>query len=121
MSLPSSPFPAPIVSSFLAGPSVADLSSQALISILLLEQSSTVLIGEEDADELRESTPTAAELRARLVQLVNETLAEGGLPAGKSEDELLAAIDRGGKSQCGQAGRFWTCDPIDGTSEPQGL
>lgn len=58
-------------------------------------------------------------MRARIVELVNEALALEGVGLGPaqsalSEDEVLAAIDRG-SSNGGPEGRWWTCDPIDGT------
>ncbi|KAL7413297.1 hypothetical protein BDY24DRAFT_351580 [Mrakia frigida] len=95
---------------------VADLASQAIISRLLLQAFPfDPLVGEEDSDDLR--LPSSALLRERVTSLVTETLTEAKLPVGEGqewEETLLEAIDRGGKFEGGM-GRFWTCDPIDGT------
>ena len=58
-------------------------------------------------------------MRATIVDLVNEALALEGNGVGEkleslTEEQVLAAIDRG-SSEGGREGRWWTCDPIDGT------
>lgn len=58
-------------------------------------------------------------MRSTIVDLVNEALAlEGGDVGEKlgslTEEQVLEAIDRG-NSEGGKNGRWWTCDPIDGT------
>lgn len=58
-------------------------------------------------------------MRSTIVDLVNEALAlEGGDVGDKleplTEEQVLQAIDRG-NSEGGNNGRWWTCDPIDGT------
>ncbi|KAA1473339.1 3',5'-bisphosphate nucleotidase [Dentipellis sp. KUC8613] len=99
---------------------VGDFSAQAVINTILGHAfPSDPIVGEEDAADLR-TNPT---LRSRVVALANEALeaelghgemAEWGLGARRSEDELLAAIDRGNYAG-GRQGRMWTLDPIDGT------
>lgn len=65
---------------------VADLSSQSLISHILSRYFPLdPLVGEEDADSLRED----AALRARAVELVNETLQEGGLPPLEVDESVV--------------------------------
>ncbi|CAD6571112.1 MAG: hypothetical protein TREMPRED_000165 [Tremellales sp. Tagirdzhanova-0007] len=94
---------------------LADLSAQALISLHLLNHyASDPIIGEEDTSELRENEP----LRRRVVNLVNEGFCqEEGWGRGHQfqEDEILNAIDAG-SAEGGGSGRFWTIDPVDGTS-----
>ena len=98
------------------------------------------LVAEEDAATLR--APAGADLARRVTALVNQTLAEDGVPP-LSVDAVLDAIDRGqaqggasgasagsgdsgsAPALCAQrpqppalsasAGRFWVLDPIDGT------
>ncbi|BEJ08850.1 hypothetical protein CcaverHIS641_0509440 [Cutaneotrichosporon cavernicola] len=83
---------------------VADLSAQALISLHLLDHfPADKIIGEEDTSELRANAP----LRNKVVGLVN-----GGFTR---EAGILAAVDAGSATG-GPKGRFWTIDPVDGTS-----
>ena len=77
------------------------------------------IVGEEDADDLRKNET----LRERVIQLANDTLAEGpiadsdeqaswGLGTQWSSDELLKVIDRG-NYEGGRTGREWsTCNII---------
>ncbi|KAL7421886.1 3'(2'),5'-bisphosphate nucleotidase [Cryptotrichosporon argae] len=94
---------------------VADLSAQALVSLHLLEHfPSDPIIGEEDTEELRAN----AELRAKVAGLVNDAFErEDGWGRDKtfSEDQILNAIDAG-SAPGGPKGRYWTIDPVDGTS-----
>ncbi|BEJ16325.1 hypothetical protein CspHIS471_0509300 [Cutaneotrichosporon sp. HIS471] len=94
---------------------VADLSAQALISLHLLDHyPADKIIGEEDTSELRANAP----LRNKVVGLVNGGFTrEAGWGEGKtfSEDQILAAVDAGSATG-GPKGRFWTIDPVDGTS-----
>ena len=84
---------------------IADLGSQALISLELLQAfPEDPIIGEEDAGVLRDN----ADLCQKVLGLVLEQRDD------VSEARVLAAIDAGaGHSGCPQ--RFWTVDPIDGT------
>jgi len=129
---------------------VADYAAQAVINTVLSHAfPDDPIIGEEDAADLRASssstgTGTAKEsadaLRARVVELADDILAQPPLPSSpesESESEsdptsiggeraewglgrrwgaeaLLKAIDRG-QHAGGRTGRFWTLDPIDGT------
>ncbi|KAI0368176.1 3',5'-bisphosphate nucleotidase [Pilatotrama ljubarskyi] len=103
---------------------VGDYSAQAVINTILGRTfPQDPIVGEEDADDLRQESARA--LRERIVQLANDTLiaplVEGekedwglGPSQGRTADELLDAIDRGNYDG-GRTGRFWTLDPIDGT------
>jgi 3'(2'), 5'-bisphosphate nucleotidase len=85
----------------------ADLSAQSLISLYLRKAYPTdPIIGEEDTTELRANTP----LRERVVRLVNQYGEEA-----YTEEQVLEAIDAG-SAEGGSQGRFWTIDPVDGTS-----
>ncbi|KAH8995959.1 3',5'-bisphosphate nucleotidase [Lactarius akahatsu] len=105
---------------------VADFAAQAVINTVLSHAfPDDPIVGEEDAADLRTATPESDALRARVVELADDVLAqlprehageraEWGLGRRWGSDALLGAIDRG----ChvgGRAGRMWTLDPIDGT------
>jgi 3'(2'), 5'-bisphosphate nucleotidase len=86
---------------------VADFGAQAIVSHLLAEAfPADPLVGEEDADALREASNAA--LKQKVIDGVATILPS------LSEDEILNAIDRGTYAGGGQ-GRHWTLDPIDGT------
>lgn len=99
---------------------IADYASQALLAHLLsLEFPNDPLIGEEDTTSLRTDTQQSNAMRTKITQLVNDALALTSDQLGPAlpslrEEKVLAAIDRG-NSEGGKAGRWWTCDPIDGT------
>ena len=86
---------------------VADFASQAIIAHYLEVMSSNYpLVGEEDADELRQDENE--HLRAAVTQcVVNQWSAA-------TEVEVLDAIDRG-RAECDGTGKYFTLDPIDGT------
>ena len=99
---------------------VADLGAQAIVSWALqnLPNSGAVtrndgfsLVAEEDSDFLR--SEEGADLRNRVVDLVNNTLKGSGLKE-LTEAEVLLAIDEG-RSEGGSDRRHWVLDPIDGT------
>lgn len=105
---------------------VADFAAQAVINTVLSHAfPDDSIVGEEDAADLRAATPESDVLRARVVELADDVLAqpphvqageraEWGLGRRWGADALLSAIDRG----ChvgGRTGRMWTLDPIDGT------
>jgi len=105
---------------------VADFAAQAVINTVLSQAfPDDPIVGEEDAADLRASTPESDVLRTRVVELADDVLAqpprvqagehaEWGLGRRWGADALLGAIDRG----ChigGRTGRMWTLDPIDGT------
>ncbi|MEW6268995.1 MAG: 3'(2'),5'-bisphosphate nucleotidase [Thermodesulfobacteriota bacterium] len=84
---------------------VADFAAQAVVAQRLeRERSSELLVGEEDAGDLR-----AAGQRTTLEQ-VTRFVAQR-VP-GASGDDVCRWIDRG-RAEPGR--RFWTLDPIDGT------
>ncbi|KAF9220633.1 3(2),5-bisphosphate nucleotidase HAL2 [Gyrodon lividus] len=103
---------------------VGDYSAQAVVNTILSRAfPADPIVGEEDADEVRQESGEI--LRNRIIELANETLtadlgpgemAEWGLGPGqeRSPEELMDAIDRG-SDQGGRVGRRWTLDPIDGT------
>ena len=86
---------------------VADFAAQAVVSHALAKAFPDIpLVGEEDADELRK--PENAHLEEQVLAAVAQ------VTPGLSEEDVLAAIDRG-VHEGGSTGRFWTLDPIDGT------
>lgn len=96
--------------------SVGDYSAQAVINAVLGRTfPDDPIVGEEDANDLRQASVSS--LRTRIVELANGALAapltqgekaEWGVGPGisKTEDELLAAIDRG-NYQGGPNGRMF--------------
>lgn len=85
---------------------VADFASQAVVCRALAQAfPSDVVVGEEDAAELR--TQENAALRASVAKQVQAIVGQA------SEDDVVGWIDRGGHAA--DAKRFWTLDPIDGT------
>ncbi|KAJ3801540.1 nucleotidase HAL2 [Lentinula aff. detonsa] len=105
---------------------VADYSAQAVISTMLHRAyPDDLIVGEEDASDLRTESDSVSSLRNRIVELANEALtaeldigdiAEWGIGPGSEQNanQLLDAIDRG-SYEGGRNGRMWTIDPIDGT------
>jgi 3'(2'), 5'-bisphosphate nucleotidase len=86
---------------------VADFAAQAVVSHLLAEVYPDVpLVGEEDAAALRD--PANEATKRGVLAAVAEVL------PGLSEEQVLAAIDRG-TYEGGARGRHFTLDPIDGT------
>jgi len=86
---------------------VADFGAQAIVSHhLALAFPDVPLVGEEDADALRQDENAA--LKDNVIGAVRSQL------AGLSEADILAAIDRG-THEGGPTGRHWVLDPIDGT------
>lgn len=86
---------------------VADLGSQALISLILAEAFPVdPMVGEEDASLLRSAPegPITAAVQ-RHVAAVRPSV---------GATDLIAALDRCGHAG-GRQGRFWTLDPVDGT------
>jgi len=84
---------------------VADYASQALIAHMLLESfPGDVLVAEEDSRALQQPE------HASTLEAVTRYAAR--LLPGATPEQICRWIDHGtGES----AGRFWTCDPIDGT------
>ncbi|NSW51613.1 MAG: 3'(2'),5'-bisphosphate nucleotidase [Anaerolineae bacterium] len=84
---------------------IADFASQAVVSRMLHTYlPATVIVGEENADEIRK--PQHASTLAQIVQYVNLQYPEATPP------EILDWIDAGNMSP---GDRYWTLDPIDGT------
>ena len=85
----------------------ADFGSQAIICSKLAESfPGDPVVAEETSEQLRK--PESAELTAMVCRHVRDRL------PGLSDDDVLDAIDHG-NAPGGPSGRFWTCDPIDGT------
>jgi len=86
---------------------VADFAAQAVVSHHLGEAFPSVpLVGEEDAAALRE--PANEAMRAGVLAAVGDVI------EGLTEEQVLAAIDRGTYGG-GREGMHFTLDPIDGT------
>ena len=94
---------------------VGDFSAQGIINAILNKHfPNDEIVGEEDADDLRQDDKT--ELKAKVVKLVNEGLTMDGTSGeALSEDQVLSSIDRGNSEGGIKRGRMWTLDPIDGT------
>ncbi|CAN1215705.1 SAL1 phosphatase [Linum perenne] len=89
--------------------------SQAVISLVLQKELPSVpfsLVAEEDSGDLRNDS--AQDIRARITELVNDTLSTDGSFSTLSVEQVLKAIDCG-ISEGGSTGRHWVLDPIDGT------
>ncbi|GJP62940.1 hypothetical protein CLOP_g20003, partial [Closterium sp. NIES-67] len=100
---------------------VADWGVQAVVSWVLKQaypDEAISMVAEEDTKELTGQAGVA--VLQRLVQTVNECLAEAalvGIPppeAPLTAVQVLQAISRGG-SEGGAEGRHWVLDPVDGT------
>ncbi|MEM8836076.1 MAG: 3'(2'),5'-bisphosphate nucleotidase [Planctomycetota bacterium] len=94
---------------------VADFASQAVVAATLSELLGhrITLIGEEDADELRQQVANG---NTTIIDAVVKSLASVWPDA--TRDIVLDAIDLGGSESDPDAGSthgFWTLDPIDGT------
>ena len=83
---------------------VADFSVQAIVGLHLKGCGVEEMVGEEDADKLREDST----LRHEVVTTVQRVFPDA------SEDDVLESIDSG-CHEGGPEGSFWTLDPIDGT------
>ena len=83
---------------------VADFSVQAIVGLHLRGCGVQEMVGEEDADKLREDS----NLRHEVVTTVQRVFPDA------SEDDVLESIDSG-CHEGGPEGSFWTLDPIDGT------
>ncbi|EFW21705.1 50S ribosomal protein L6 [Coccidioides posadasii str. Silveira] len=94
-----------------------DFGAQALIiQAIRANFPQDEVVGEEDADSLRENDALRNEMW-NLVKDIKLTDAESDKVIGgpfKNETEMLDALD-GGKSPGGPKGRIWALDPIDGT------
>lgn len=87
---------------------VADFASQAVVChALALAFPDDPIVGEEDAQELRE--PGNATLLDSVVGQVARA------QPGATQDDVLSWIDRGGATPDSTTKRYWTLDPIDGT------
>jgi 3'(2'), 5'-bisphosphate nucleotidase len=88
---------------------VADFAAQAVVCAELADAlGDVVMIGEEDADDLR--ADSARDLLSGVTDLVR------GQRADVATDEVLAWIAMGASAdRAASSGRYWTLDPIDGT------
>ena len=83
---------------------VADFSVQAIVGLHMKGCGVEEMVGEEDAEQLRNN----ATLRAEVVAATQKVFPNA------SEDDVLESIDSG-CHEGGPEGMFWTLDPIDGT------
>ncbi|MDP6987604.1 MAG: 3'(2'),5'-bisphosphate nucleotidase [Phycisphaerales bacterium] len=87
---------------------VADYAAQAIVSMILAEHcepADRLVVGEEQADELRSDEQTA--IRDAVIAVVQRWRPQA------SEDDVMDAIDA--CDHDGTAESYWTLDPIDGT------
>ncbi|WCJ26921.1 3'(2') 5'-bisphosphate nucleotidase [Euphorbia peplus] len=91
---------------------VADFGVQALISLELSKSFPSIpLVAEEDSGYLR-----ANNLVDAVVTVVTDKASANNKPL--EDDDVLEAIDRGGKNAtvyCTKPATYWVLDPIDGT------
>jgi len=95
---------------------IADFGAQSVvIGAVLNAFPEDAIVGEEDADVLRQDKST----RELVWSLVNDAVEEsksysGDIGTIKDDKEMMNLIDRG-NSEGGASGRIWALDPIDGT------
>lgn len=99
---------------------VGDYASQALINhAIKLNFPQDEIVGEEDADTLRQDDEEGKKLSESVFKIITEVQAKtnkSNIKIGKLEDlkTIYDSIDLG-DSNGGSKGRFWALDPIDGT------
>ncbi|KAK6202820.1 3'5'-bisphosphate nucleotidase [Scheffersomyces amazonensis] len=99
---------------------VGDYASQAIINhAIKLNFPNDEIVGEEDADSLREESEESKNLNSRILQIINDVQEETNSYNNKigqlnNLNQIFDSIDFG-TSQGGNKGRFWALDPIDGT------
>lgn len=96
---------------------IGDYGAQALIiSAIKHNFPDDEVVGEEDADSLREQKDLSAKIWALVKQVKLDDSSSDETLGGpiQSEDSMLKAIDQG-NSAGGNKGRIWALDPIDGT------
>ncbi|WFD31233.1 3'(2'),5'-bisphosphate nucleotidase [Malassezia sp. CBS 17886] len=93
---------------------IGDFSAQAAVNVILAHHFRTdAIVGEENSADLvgEQGRP----VREKVSKLVNDALlSHGQSETPLSDDQLLAAIDKGDHAG-GPEQRFWALDPIDGT------
>ncbi|RLV96473.1 hypothetical protein JA1_000012 [Spathaspora sp. JA1] len=95
---------------------VGDFAAQAIINhAIKLNFPSDEIVGEEDSQDLTNSSPLTSQIVELINQIQQET-SEYDEQIGKLSniDEISTSIDFG-DSKGGSSGRFWALDPIDGT------
>lgn len=99
---------------------IGDYAAQALINNALhINFPDDKIVGEEDADSLRQPSEEARSLSSKILQILRECedeTAESTPVLGLlgSLDQVYDSVDLG-KYEGGRKGRFWALDPIDGT------
>ncbi|KAK6464578.1 3'5'-bisphosphate nucleotidase [Scheffersomyces coipomensis] len=99
---------------------VGDYAAQAIINhAIKINFPEDEIVGEEDADTLREDTEESKKLNWKISEIINEVQVETesyNKKIGNLDDlnEIFDSIDLG-TSQGGSKGRYWALDPIDGT------
>lgn len=91
----------------------ADFAAQLLLcSAVRAAFPHDALVGEENADALREDEGLAA----RVWELLASAGAGDDVALPRSRGEMLDLLDDAGRGEGGREGRFWVMDPIDGTA-----
>lgn len=98
---------------------IGDYAAQAIINhAISVNFPGDEIVGEEDADTLRESTEEGKSLSAKVFEIIQDvqTKTGGSDKIGQLTDlpSIYDSIDLG-NSKGGSTGRFWALDPIDGT------
>jgi 3'(2'), 5'-bisphosphate nucleotidase len=97
---------------------VADFASQALLMATIKAAfPGDLIVGEEDASQLREDPALQDEVYALLQWLGTSEEEEGrdGWKVPESRDRMCDLLDEGGSSSPSRSGRTWIFDPVDGT------
>ncbi|CAN6219224.1 unnamed protein product [Urochloa humidicola] len=100
---------------------IADFGVQALVSLELQRLFPSIpLVAEEDSASLRSSRAAADDSSDVLVELIFSAVADKVSNSGSAltQDDVLRAIDRGGKDAVSfdsNPATYWVLDPIDGT------
>ncbi|KAM9900116.1 hypothetical protein OXX69_009219 [Metschnikowia pulcherrima] len=99
---------------------IGDYAAQAIINhAIKLNFPSDNIVGEEEADSLRENTEEAKSLSSKILDIIEDaqkasSSADSTLGSLSELSEIYDSIDLG-NYEGGSKGRFWALDPIDGT------
>lgn len=99
---------------------IGDYAAQAIINhAIQLNFPLDSIVGEEDADSLREDTDEAKSLSSKILEIIEDAQnasasATEALGSLSSLPQIYDSIDLG-NYEGGNKGRFWALDPIDGT------
>ncbi|QBM89062.1 3'(2'), 5'-bisphosphate nucleotidase [Metschnikowia aff. pulcherrima] len=99
---------------------IGDYAAQAIINhAIKLNFPLDNIVGEEEADSLRENTEEAKSLSSKILDIIEDaqkasSSADNTLGSLSELSEIYDSIDLG-NYEGGSKGRFWALDPIDGT------